>query len=64
MLKDNIANWNLFVSITFGNLMKGQKIGALMIKKVIKAKKLEPLTSQCRFKQLINDLTDILQSSS
>ena len=44
--------------------MQGQTIGVLVIKQLMKAKRLESLTSQCGFKQVIIDLTHILESSS
>ena len=44
--------------------MQGQAIGVLVIKQLMKAKKLESLTSQCEFKQVISDPTHILESSS
>ena len=44
--------------------MQGQKIGVLVITKLMKIKKIEPLTSQSRLKQVISDPTHILESSS
>ena len=44
--------------------MQGQKIGALVIKQLMKIKKLEPLTSQCGLRQAISDLAHTLESSS
>ena len=44
--------------------MQGQAIGVLVIKQLMKANKLESLTSQCEFKQVISDPTHILESSS
>ena len=44
--------------------MQSQTIGVLVIKKTYDGKKLESLTSQCGFKQVISDPTHILESSS
>ena len=44
--------------------MQGQTIGVLVIKQLMKAEKLESLTSQCGFKQVTSDPTHILESSS
>ena len=45
-------------------LMQRQTIGVLVIKKTYDGKKLESLTSQCGFRQVISDPTHILESSS
>ena len=41
--------------------MQGQTVGVLVIKQLMKAKKLESLTSQCGFKQVISDPIHILE---
>ena len=49
LLRDNIANRNPFVNISLAIFMQGQKINALVIKQLTKAKKLESFTSQSGF---------------
>ena len=44
--------------------MQGQESGVVVIKQLMKTKKLESLTSQCGFEQLIIDPIQILESSS
>ena len=44
--------------------MQGQKIGGLVIKKLMKVKKPESMTSQSEFKQVSNDPNYILESIS
>ena len=64
MLLDYIANRNLFVSIIIGYFNARSNICCPSDKTTYEGKKLESLTSQCGFKQVINDPTHILESRS
>ena len=63
-LLDYIANCNPFVSIIIGDFNARSNNWCSSDKTTYKGKKLESLTSQCGFKQVISDPTHILESSS
>ena len=63
-LLDYIANRNPFVSIIIGDFNARSSNWFSSDKTTYKGKKLESLTSQCGFKQVISDPTHILESSS
>ena len=62
-LLDYIANRNPFVRIIIGGFNARSKNWCYSDKITYEGKKLESLTSQCRFKQVISDPTNILESS-
>ena len=64
MLLDCIANRNPFVSIIIGDFNARSKNWCSGDKATYEGKKIESLTSQCGFKQVISDPTHILESSS
>ena len=61
---DYIANRNPFVSIIIGDFNARSNNWCSSDKTTYEGKKLESLTSQCGFKQVISDPTHILESSS
>ena len=63
LLLDYIANRNPFVSIIIGDFNAGSNNWCSSDKTSYENKKLEFLTSQCGFKQVISDPTHILESS-
>ena len=63
-LLDYIANRNPFVSIIIGDFNARSNNWCSSDKTTYEGKKLESLTSQCGFKQVISDPTHILESSS
>ena len=63
-LLDYIANRNPFVSIIIGDFNARSNNWFSSDKTTYEGKKLESLTSQCGFKQVISDPTHILESSS
>ena len=63
-LLDYIANCNPFVSIIIGDFNARSNNWCSSDKTTYEGKKLESLTSQCGFKQVISDPTHILESSS
>ena len=64
MLLDYIANRNSFASIIIGDFNARSNNWCSSNKTFYKDKKLESLTSQCGFNQVISDWTHILESSS
>ena len=64
MLIEYIANRNLFVSIIIGAFNARSNNCFSSDKTTYEGKKLESLTSQCEFKQVISDPAHILESSS
>ena len=63
-LLDYIANRNPFVSIIIGDFNARSNNWCSSDKTTYEGKKIESLTSQCGFKQVISDPTHILESSS
>ena len=63
-LLDYIANHNPFVSIIIGDFNARSNNWCSSDERTYEGKKLESLTSQCGFKQVISDSTHILESSS
>ena len=64
LLPDYITNHNPFVSIIIGDFNASLNNWCSSNKTTFEGKKLESLTSQCGFKQIISDPTHILESSS
>ena len=64
LLLDYIANRNPFVSIIIGDFNARSNNWCSSNKTTYEGKKLDFLTSQCGFKQVISDPTHILESSS
>ena len=64
MLLDYIANRNPFVSIIIGDFNAMSNNWCSSDKTTYEGKKLESLTFQCEFKQVISDPTHILESNS
>ena len=64
LLLDYIANRNPFVSIIIGDFNARLNSWCSSDKTTYEGKKFESLTSQCGFKQVISDPTDILESNS
>ena len=64
LLLDYIANRSPFVSIIIGEFNARSNNWCSSDKTTYEGKKLESLTSQCGFKQVISDPTHILESSS
>ena len=64
LLLDNIANLNPFISIIIGDFNARSRKWCCSDKTTYEDKKLESLTSQCGFEQLIIDPIQILESSS
>ena len=64
LLQDFITNRNPFVSIIIGDFNARSNNWCSSDKTTYEGKKLEFLTSQCGFKQLISDPTHILERSS
>ena len=64
LLLDYIANRNLFVSIIIGDFNVRLNNWCSGDKTTYEGKKIESLTSQCGFKQVISNPTHILESTS
>ena len=64
LLPDYIANRNPFVSIIIGDFNARSNNWCSRDKTTYEGKKLESLTSQCGFKQVISDPNHILENSS
>ena len=64
LLLDNVANGNQFVNIIIGDFNSMSRNWCSSDKMTYEGKKIESLTSQCGFKQLVSDSIHILEGTS